>query len=360
MAEVDPDADKDEEVGPDEGVVEVVEDLGGGEEEVADVVGGVDGDAHVGEVEAVAEGDEGEADDVVADELLEVLARLLHAEEQDDGLLGPVGGLEEVVELDGGLVGAVREGLVHAARVEVPDGGARHDEDASRAEEEEVDGRVGLLHEARLLVAPEAGGARPRPQHLLHDELAREGEHDGVEGHKGHVPGALAVVDGLRGVVLRQPVREEDETVQRVGFARVDGVAREEEAEDGQGQHPRVPHARLPHAREQAACTTAFGETLAAAAAAAGAGAIGRCRRRQLAIFRVVVTMVVVEAGLARGKCRGASVARANLAAETAGFSTPSRALDLEAVQLLRGAVEQRKGLRHDCCVFVCGLSFRC
>lgn len=81
MAEVDPDADKDEEVRADEGVVEIVEDLGGGEEEVADVVGGVDGDTDVGKVEAVAESDEGETDNVMADEFFKVLAGLLHAED---------------------------------------------------------------------------------------------------------------------------------------------------------------------------------------------------------------------------------------------------------------------------------------
>ncbi|KAJ2969692.1 hypothetical protein NQ176_g8536 [Zarea fungicola] len=70
VAQVDPDADKGEEVGRNQKVVEVVEHLGGGEEEVANVVRGVDGDANVGEVEAVAEPNEGEADHVVADELV--------------------------------------------------------------------------------------------------------------------------------------------------------------------------------------------------------------------------------------------------------------------------------------------------
>lgn len=121
------------------------------EEEVTDIVGDVDGQAHVGEVETVAQGNEGQADNVVADQLLKVLAGLLQAQQQDYGLLGPVGGLEQVVELEDGLVGHVREVLVHAGGVEVPDGGAAHDVHAGRAQDAEVKGRVGLLHEARLL-----------------------------------------------------------------------------------------------------------------------------------------------------------------------------------------------------------------
>jgi hypothetical protein len=42
-------------------------------------MGDVHGQTHVGKVEAVAQADEGQADDVMADQLLEVLARLLHA-----------------------------------------------------------------------------------------------------------------------------------------------------------------------------------------------------------------------------------------------------------------------------------------
>ena len=87
-------------------------------------MGDVDGQADVGEVEAVAEGDQRQRDDVVADEFAKVLARLLHAQQQHDGLLGPVGGLEKVVELEGAVELLVWVLLVHAARVEEPDVGA--------------------------------------------------------------------------------------------------------------------------------------------------------------------------------------------------------------------------------------------
>lgn len=258
MAHVDPHADEEEEVGTDEGVVEVVEDFGGGEEEVAYVVGGVDGDAHVGEVKAVAEADESQADNVMAHELLEILAGLFQAKDEHDGLLRPVGGLEEVVELDGGLVRAMGEILVHAARVEVPHRRLGHDVHARWAQKEEVDCRVGLLHKPSLLAAFEASLLGPGPQHLLHDELAREGEDDGVEGHKGHVPGSLAILDGLIGILDGETVREEDEFVEGVRFRRIEGVAGQADGEDGQRKHPCVFDAGLTHARCEASCAAAF------------------------------------------------------------------------------------------------------
>jgi len=127
-------------------------------------VGDVDGQAHIGEMEAVAQANEGQTDDVVANQLLDVLSRLLHAQKQHDGLLGPVGRLEEVVELEDGVVGLVREVLVHGARVEVPHGGAAHDVHARGAQEAKVERRVHLLHEAGLLAArsqPSPAGQGP-------------------------------------------------------------------------------------------------------------------------------------------------------------------------------------------------------
>ena len=174
-------------------------------------MGDVHSQTHIRKVEAVAEPDERQADDVVGDELLEVLAGLLHAEQDDDGLLGPVGGLEQVVELEDGLVGLVGEVLVHAGRVEVPDGRAAHDVHAGGAQHPEVDGRVHLLHEAGLLAARlEAAPPREGAQQLLHDELPRERQHHRVEGHERHVPQPLAVLGrraGRRARRRRQLVR---------------------------------------------------------------------------------------------------------------------------------------------------------
>lgn len=122
-----------------------------GKEEITDIMGQVDGNTDVREVEAVAQGNEGQSDDMVSHKLLEVLARLLHAQQQDNGLLRPVRSLEQVVELEDGLVGLVREGLVHASRVEVPYRCSTHDIQARRSHEHKVEGCVHLLHIACLL-----------------------------------------------------------------------------------------------------------------------------------------------------------------------------------------------------------------
>lgn len=174
----------------------------------------VDGQTHVGEVEAVAQTDEGEADNVMADELAEVLAGLLHAQHQDDSLLGPVGRLEQIVELEEGVVRLVREVLVHGPRVEVPQWGAAHDVQARGAQNAKVDGGVDLLHVAGLLAArAQSMPARHGTQDFLHDELAGEGEDDSVEGDEGDVPGTLSILWSFVRRAGGQAVREEDEVV---------------------------------------------------------------------------------------------------------------------------------------------------
>lgn len=213
---------------------------------------------NVGEVEAVGQPDERQADNVVAHELLVVLARLLHAQHQDDGLLGPVRGLEQVVELEDGLVALVGETLVHAGGVEVPHGRPAHDVHAPGPGAAKVDGGVHLLHEAGLLAArPQAGVARQGAQQLLHDELAREGQDGDVEDDEGDVPGALGELRGrARGGVGGdgQLVAQEYEVVGGVGLARVDGVGGEEDGDQDGGQDPRVLEGVVGSALRQAPC----------------------------------------------------------------------------------------------------------
>lgn len=163
-------------------------------------MGNVNGDTHVGEVEAVAQPDQGQGDNVVQDQLLEILAWLLQHQQQDQGLLSPVTGLQQVVGLEQTLVGVVREILEHASRVEVPDGGSRHDIQAEWTVDAKVHGRVELLHEARLL-----GAALDSPSdgqwtdESLHEELAGEAEDDSVEGHKGEIGLSLSIVNWFIG-----------------------------------------------------------------------------------------------------------------------------------------------------------------
>lgn len=160
----------------------------------------------------------------------------------------------------------VREALVHASGVEVPDRRVAHDIDAPGPDKGKVDGRVHLLHEACLL-APglEPCVAGKRAEQLLHDELAGKGQHDDVEGHETNVPKTLFIEDrcvcssaGGRG----QLVAEENEVVDRVGLGRVEGEEAQEDGEQDSGQKPGMPHGVVGRPGSQAPCLASLGLAL--------------------------------------------------------------------------------------------------
>lgn len=240
-----------------------------GKEKVRHVVCDVHGDAHVGEVEAVAEPDQRQRDDVMRHQLLEVLARLLQHQQQHDRLLGPVARLQEVVRLENSLMRPVREPLVHAGGVEVPHGAAAHDPQAKGPVQAKVQRRVRLLHEAALLgaaldTASDGDGA----DEALHAELAREAQHDNVEADKGEVARALAVVRGRIAVGAdgrgdqrvrgRQWVREEQARGDGVGRVRVDEVEGDGCEQENQREQPCVADAGALELGEAAADGAAF------------------------------------------------------------------------------------------------------
>lgn len=146
------------------------------EEEVANIVGDIHRQSHVGEVESVAQPYQSQRDDVMGDQLLEVSPRLLEHQAEHNGLLTPVASLQQVVGLEERVVGAVREGLVHADGVEVPDRRAVHDPQAVGTEYGKVQGGVRLFHEAVLLRAcPQSEPVGEWAEDELHDEFAGEG-----------------------------------------------------------------------------------------------------------------------------------------------------------------------------------------
>ncbi|KAB8360713.1 hypothetical protein FH972_024449 [Carpinus fangiana] len=150
-------------------------------------------------VEAVAQPDQRNGDNVMADQLFEVFARRFLLQEQYNGLLAPVAGLQEIIGLEQGFVGAVREAQEHGVGVEIPHWATIHDVKTVRTQDAKVDCRVELLHEARLLCARlDAEVDGERLDETLHEELAREGEDDGDE--DGGVEGILSSgVDVVRG-----------------------------------------------------------------------------------------------------------------------------------------------------------------
>lgn len=162
VAEVDPDGDEEAEVWGDDVGVEVGESFGclrvrgsvkqwffcggkveglrttHGKEEVADVMGDVHRQPHVGEMKSVAQPDQCQRDDVMTDQFAIIPPGFLQSEAQDQGLLGPVTRLQQVVGLEHGIVRAVGEGFVHACSVEIPDGGAIHDIQAVGPEDAKI------------------------------------------------------------------------------------------------------------------------------------------------------------------------------------------------------------------------------
>lgn len=184
-------------------------------------MGNVDGKTNVGKVEAVGEGDEGDGDDVVEDEFFEILAWLFELEEKDNGLLGPVGGLEEVVCFKVAGKDLVRVAFVEGGGVEIPHGGVVHDPETKGAEDCKVEGGVGLFHEAIYLsFLAETEFAGEGSETFLGDEFAGEAEDGGIEGDKFEIVAAFCEQFGsarfeVLGGLL---VGDEDEWVEEIGF----------------------------------------------------------------------------------------------------------------------------------------------
>jgi len=230
------------------------------EEEVTDIMGRVDSQANVGKVESVAAANQRKTDDVMGHELTEVLARLLHTEDKDNGLLGPVGGLEEVVELDNSLLVPVGKILVHAAGVEVPDGRLAHDVHSGGTQDAEVECRIRLLHEPGGFATRKTSEASHGAEDFLHEELAGEGEDNGVKDDKGNIPVAFSVELGLAGFG-GLGIGEEDEVVDRIRLGGVEGIEREEGEEETAGKNAVMASYSMSEAREQAPGPAALGES---------------------------------------------------------------------------------------------------
>jgi len=85
-----------------------------------------------------------------------------------------------------------------------------------------------LFHETRLLCA-RIDSQKPgeRTEKSLHDELASKGEEDGVEGDKGKVSRALAILNWCRRVIgwlARDRIGEEEGRVDGIGGTRIGEV----------------------------------------------------------------------------------------------------------------------------------------
>ena len=201
-------------------------------EKITNIMSCVNRQPNIGKVKPITAPDQRQRDDMMRYQLLKVLPRLFHSQHQHDRLLGPVRRLEQVIKLQVPFLVPVREILVHPPRVVVPNRRPAHHEHARGAENAKVQGRVHLLHEARLLPSVQAGALGEALEELLHEEFAGEGEDDRVEGDERQVPVTFAVELGRIGGRARFGVGEEDEVVYWIGFRRVEGIEREEDEDD--------------------------------------------------------------------------------------------------------------------------------
>lgn len=223
-------------------------------------MGNVHGKPHVCKVEPITQEDQGQCDDVVSNQLFKVLPGLLQLQQQDNGLLGPVRRFQQVVRLEIRLVLSVREPLEHGRGVEVPDIRPAHDVQTERAEDRKVHGRVDLFHEASDLgLGADPAVDRPRADDPLHQEFAREGQEDGVEGDEGEVLLALAIHDRLTRVARFATVRQEDGAMHRIGRGRVDGIRGQDHQQDHQRRQPCVLQRKVDPASEQGTRFAPFG-----------------------------------------------------------------------------------------------------
>lgn len=233
-----------------------------GKEEIANVMRDVHGQPHIREMEAVAQPDQRQRDDMMPHQLLEVLSWFFQLQAQDNGLLRPIARLQQIIPLEPAVVRAVRIPLVHALGVKIPHGRARHHHQPQRAEDGKVHRGVDLFHEAVLLgTRPDAAVDRRRPDQPLHEEFARERQHDDVKGHKGKVVQPFPVVSRRVGieaggerdhrVVWGERVGEEDGVMERVGGRWIDHVYGEDDERQHEGVDPGVAKGEiLPSAEE--------------------------------------------------------------------------------------------------------------
>lgn len=179
----------------------------------------------MGEVKPVAQRNQSQGDDVMQDELLEIFPGLFQEQDEHNGLLGPVAGLEEVVGLVDAFKCSMREAFEHGSGIEVPKRALRHDIQPKGTKAGKVDCGIDLLHESHLLcLGRDAAPYGPRPNDSLHDELASEAEDNNVEADKSDIELALVVHVGSPGIVRTERIGEEDGMMKGIVRSGVDIV----------------------------------------------------------------------------------------------------------------------------------------
>ena len=165
-----------------------------GEEKVGYIVTDVDSNPHICKVKPITQPNQRERNEMMGDQFSEIFPWFLQHQGQHNALLCPVRRLQQVIRLEHGLVRLVWKSLVHSRRIEVPNGRPAHYPKSIRAEYAEIYCRIKLFQKACLLrLALDPVRERNRLDDPLHDEFARERQHDDVEAHKGEIARAFVV-----------------------------------------------------------------------------------------------------------------------------------------------------------------------
>ena len=129
--------------------------------------------SHISKMKAITQADKSKGNNMMQHQLLEILSRLLQLQHQHQALLCPIRSLEQIVRFEVRLMRAVREASVHASGIEIPHRRARHDEQAERSSDGEIDGCVELFHKPALFASPSDSATDCyRSDHPLHEEFA--------------------------------------------------------------------------------------------------------------------------------------------------------------------------------------------
>lgn len=183
-------------------------------------------DTHVGEVETVAQENQGQGDNMVKYQLFEIFPRLLQQEQQHNCLLAPITGLEQVVCLEDTHMLSMWESLEHGACIKVPQRALRHHIYSKRAENCHVNRSIYLFHESVLLrLALEPGLDGNWSEYSLHGEFSSEAEDDGVIRNEDEIEFSFPIHDGSPRAIGAERIREEYEWVKRIMFARAHKVS---------------------------------------------------------------------------------------------------------------------------------------
>lgn len=156
---------------------------------------------HIRKMKPITQPNKRKRNNMMSHEFLKILARFFQHKHEYNRLLRPITRLQQIICLENSFVRFVGKLFVESFGAEIPYRRPAHDVQPEWTEYREIDRRVVLLHKPRLLRSrSDSVPYRNRPDHALHQKLAREAEKYGIKRHKREVARALSVLDWRVGI----------------------------------------------------------------------------------------------------------------------------------------------------------------